>query len=40
MDEYSLSMIENIKHFIKQFAVCDDKLDINAYINYYRGLGS
>ncbi len=38
MDEYSLSMIDNIKHFIKQFTDSNDKIDINAYINYYRGL--
>ncbi len=38
MDELKQSMVENIKYFVMQFSDSNNGIDINAYINYYKGL--
>lgn len=38
MDDLKLSMVENIKYFVMQFSDSNNGIDINAYINYYKGL--
>jgi hypothetical protein len=38
MDDLKQSMIDNIKYFVMQFSDSSNGIDINAYINYYKGL--
>lgn len=38
MDDLKQSMVENIKYFVMQFSDSNNGIDINAYINYYKGL--
>ena len=38
MDDLKQSMIDNIKYFVMQFSDSNNGIDINAYINYYKGL--
>lgn len=38
MDQYSLSLVDDIKGFVNQFSDVKNGIDINPYINYYQGL--